>query len=263
MAEQTRLDAAHAAMQVAPEDAHARLAFYETLAASELYLLLKAEGSAEGIDPEVFDLPDHPVVLVFDREDRLAAFAGRPAPYAALPGRVIAGVLAGQGVGLGVNLDVAPSSILVPPAAVDWLAGMLEQSPTEIEARPDRFAAPRGLPERLLQALDSRLAAMPGLARYACLAAVTYDDGAQGHMLGFVDAEPSAKGALAKAVSEALVFSGLEAAALDVAFLAASDPATARLATCGLRFDLPEIGIPVRASRSAPGSDPDKPPILR
>ena len=41
----------------------------------------------------------------------------------------------------------------------------------------------------------------------------------------------------------------------------ASDSAAPHLAACGLRFDLPQpLAQPVR---SAPGSNPDKPPILR
>ncbi|WP_294614665.1 SseB family protein [uncultured Roseovarius sp.] len=261
MTELTRLDAAHAAMEAAPEDASARMRFYETLAASELYLLLKSEADGEAIDPEVFELSDHSFVLVFDQEARLASFANRPAPYAALTGRMIASMLAGQGIGLGVNLEVAPSSILIPPEAVDWLAETLGTGPAEIEARVESFTPPKGLPEAFLLALDARLASATGLAPLAYLVGVTYESRAQGHMLGFVDAVPGAEAALAQAVSEALIFSGLEAAALDVAFFAASDRAAAQLATCGLRFDLPQHEAP--APRRAPGSDPAKPPILR
>lgn len=257
----TRLDAVHAAMEAAPDDAQARLRFYETVAASELFLMLTAEPEGDQLDPDVFELGDQAFVLVFDREDRLAQFAGRAVPYAGLTGRSLAAMLAGQGIGLGVNLDVAPSAILLPPDAVAWLADTLSGAPAEIEAKPDAFRAPKGLPEAFLVALDARLATMTGLARMAYLVGVSYDTGAQGHMLGFVGAEPAAQGALARAVSEVLVFSGLEAAALDVAFFAPSDPVAARLASCGLRFDLP--APPERAAPSAPGSDPDRPPKLR
>ena len=41
MTEETPLDAAHAAMEAAPEDDAARLRFYERLADSELFLLLR------------------------------------------------------------------------------------------------------------------------------------------------------------------------------------------------------------------------------
>lgn len=257
----TRLDAVHAAMEAAPDDAQARLRFYETLAASELYVMLEAEPEDDRLDPALFELGDQSFVMAFDREDRLAQFAGRVVPYAALSGRSLAAMLAGQGVGMGLNLDVAPSAILLPPEAVAWLADTLSEAPSQIEAKPDKFSAPKGLPETFLVALDARLATMTGLARMAYLVAVTYDTGAQGHMLGFVGAAPAAQGALARTVSEVLIFSGLEAAALDVAFFEVSDPVAARLASCGLRFDLPAPAA--RSTPAAPGSDPEKPPKLR
>jgi len=92
---------------------------------------------------------------------------------------------------------------------------------------------------------------------------VTYDTGAKGHLLGFVNAVEAAQGALAKAVSEALTFSGIEAGALDVGFFASSDPVAAQLARVGLRFDLPEPEQPREYKPVTPGSDPDNPPKLR
>jgi hypothetical protein len=50
---------------------------------------------------------------------------------------------------------------------------------------------------------------------------------------------------------------------MDVAFFAASDPAAAALARHGLRVELPKAEPVDRKIPAAPGSDPDKPPILR
>jgi len=265
MAEETLLDAAHQAMEAAPEDGQARLAFYERLAAGELFLLLESEaGGDEGtVSPRVFTIEGQGYVLAFDREERLARFAEGPAPYAALSGRVIAGMLAPEGLGMGVNLEVAPSAILLPPEAVAWLDGTLSQAPDETEARAQSFHAPAGLPESLLGALDARLASAAGLAELAYLVGVTYEGGAQGHMLGIVDAVPGAEGALARAVADVLSFSGLEAAALDVAFFRGSDPVAARLARVGLRFDLPKAQAVTQTPGAAPGMDPDRPPRLK
>ena len=96
----------------------------------------------------------------------------------------------------------------------------------------------------------------------AYLAGVTYDSGAQSHLLAFIDAPEAAQPALARAVATTLAFSGLEAGMLDVAFFAATDPVAASLARVGLRFDLPNPPQ-VQPERVVPGSDPDKPPILR
>lgn len=263
MTDQTPLDVAHGLMQADPNDDTARLRFFERLADSELFMLLSHEAVDENLSPEVFELSDHSFVLVFDREERLAEFVGKPAPYAALSGRLIADTLAGQGVGLGVNLEVAPSSILIPPEAVSWLAETLSHAPDEVEEKASHFTPPTGLPEALITALDAKLATAQGLARFAYLVGVTYESGAKGHLLGFVDARPGAEGALAKAAGEALTFSGIEAGAMDVGFFAASDPTAASLAKSGLRFDIPEPQRPEQPKITDPGSDPDKPPILR
>jgi hypothetical protein len=224
--------------------------------------MLTAEPEGDSISPEIFDLGDARFVLAFDREERLSAFAGRAVPYAAMSGRALAGMLAGQSIGLALNLEVASSQILLPPEAVIWLTETLGNGPQEAEARPERLLAPR-VPEALVTALDSRLASAAGLARKAYLAEVVYADGTRGHLLGVTGAVPGAERALAGTINEALVFSGLEAGALDVTFLADSDPLTAELARVALRFDLPEPEAPVSLDRLAPGSDPDSPPILR
>ena len=252
------LDAAHAAME---ESDAARLRFYERLADSELFLLLAREAEGEVVEPQVFDLEDGPVALVFDREARLAEFTGAVSPYAALSGRRVAALLEGSGIGLGVNLGVAPSSILMPPGAVDWLARTLAHAPSEATERAAELRAPGELPSALLEALDAKLPAAAGLARGAYLAGVTYEGGRRSHLLAFVDAVPGAEEALARAAGEALTFSGLEMGEIDVAFLRASDALSARLARVGLRFDLPGREAP--RGPAAPGMDPERPPRLR
>lgn len=256
---ETPLDRAHRAMEAAPEDGAARLAFYGRLAETELFLLLEAEPEGEAISPKVFALEEGPVVLAFDAEERLSGFTGTPAPFAALPGRDLAGILAGQGLGLGVNLG-QEAGILLPSEAVDWLAGLLSARPEPMEARPEELRPPAELPEAVLMGLDARLARAGGLVRHAWLAGVAYPGGRAGHLLAFVDAAPGAEAALSRAVGEAMAFSGVEAGALDVAFLTADDPLTGPLARVGLRFDLPE---PERPQAVALARDPDAPPRLR
>ncbi|WP_375687011.1 SseB family protein [Pseudooceanicola sp. LIPI14-2-Ac024] len=259
----TPLDLAHAAMEAAPDSDAARLRFYERLADNELFLLLTEEARDDRLNPEVFELSDAKWILVFDTEERLAAFAGREVPYAALSGRAIAGMLSGQGVGLGVNLEVAPSSILLPSQAVDWLAETLGHAPQEVESRISAFHAPGGLPDALLEGLDVKLALAGGLASNAYLVGTEDEHGRRGHLLAFIDARPGAESALAKAASEALTFSGIDQGEMDVAFFDASDPASAALARHGLRIELPKVEPVDRKIPEAPGSDPDRPPKLR
>jgi hypothetical protein len=159
-----------------------------------------------------------------------------------------------------VNLGVAPSSMLLPPEAMDWLAETLDEAPEEVEAAPEEFLPP-SVPEAVVAALDAKLARAGGLAAAALLAGVIYRDGRRGHMLALLDAADGAEGPLARAMGEALVFSGVEAGELDVVFLAGASPAAEAMVRVGLRFDLPG---PERPSEPAPpGLDPSRPPRLR
>ena len=257
----TLLDAAHAAVSADPDNETLRLRFFERLADGEMVLLLDREAVGDSFEPRIFDLEDGPVVLVFDRDERLAAFSGGIAPYAALPGRVIAGLLKGQGIGMGVNLGVAPSSMLLPPEAMDWLAETLDNAPDEVEALPAEFLPP-SVPQAVIAALDGKLARAAGLAVAAVLTGVIYQDGRRGHLLALLDVVDGAEAALARAMNEALVFSGIEAGELDVVFLPSASAAALAMARVGLRFDLPQPQAQTSAP-AAPGTDPSRPPKLR
>jgi hypothetical protein len=135
MVDETPIDVAHAAMIADPDDDALRLRFFDRLAEAELFLLLEREPEGDQVSPRLFDVAEGRFVLVFDREERLSGFAGDVAPYAALSGRAIAQMLAGQEIGLGLNLEVAPSSILLPDAALNWLAETVGQAPETVQAR--------------------------------------------------------------------------------------------------------------------------------
>lgn len=256
----TPLDTAFAAMAGNPDDTAARLAWFDRLAASELVLLLEEEAEGDRIKPRIFTVEGADLVLAFDRDERLADFAGSEAPYAAMSGRALAGMLTDAGLGLGINLG-APSETVLESDAMAWLAGVLSEQPAEVEDQPQEVSPPSALPEALLTALDLRLASAIGRAAMAYLVATRFEDGRRSHLLAFIDPAPGSETALAQLVAEALTFSGLEAASLDVGFFRASDPFCAQLARVGLRFDLPQPEAP--AARKAPGSDPESPPILR
>jgi SseB protein N-terminal domain len=258
----TALDRAFAAMDAAPDDDTLRMRFYERLADAELFLLLVEEPVADDITPQIFPVEDQEFVLVFDRQERLADFSDGVAALAVLSGRNLALMLAGSGIGMAVNLG-APSSILIPGEAVDWLSETLGSGPEEVEELPEEFMPPVGLPEAVIASLDTKLAMAGGLARMAYLCAVTYRGGRASHMLAIIDPLPGAEPALAQAAGEALTFSGIEAGVMDVGFFRASDPICATLARVGLRFDLPVAEIAAVVPGSGPGMDPTKPPRLR
>ncbi len=256
----TPLDSAHAAMEAAPGDDARRLAFFRLFADAELFVMLAGEAEDDELTPSLFEVEGARYLVAFDREERLTGFTGQITPYAAMPGRGLVAMIAGEGIGIALNAEL-PSAMLLPPEAVNWLAETLGEDPGMIRARPQSIHAPLELPAPLMGALDQAMASVAGLADGAWLAGVTYEDGATGHFIGFVGAAPEAEAMLAGRVREALVFSGLEEGWLDVAFLAADDPIVAPLSGVGRAFDI-RLPEPVRRAPSAPGTDPDRPPRL-
>ena len=251
------LDKAYAAL-LAGEDG---LTFYRALADAELFLVLEAEAEGEVLSPRVFDLSDGPMLLVFDDEARLAGFAAGPVPYAALPGRVIAAQILGQGLSLGLNLGSgAASEVILPPDAIDWLIQMLDQAPPEqVQAQVLRFEPPV-VPQAVLTALGAVMA--QGVAQAGWLAGVVYDGGRRGVMLALTGVVAGDEGRMARAVTEALAFSGLDASTLDVVFAAQGGAVLARMAGVGLVFAA-DIRAEPAVVRTAPGCDPSRPPVLR
>lgn len=258
----TPLDKAQAAMSAAPSDDALRLRFYARMAEAELFLLLTGDAVGDEIEPDVFETGGATYVLAFDREDRMTAFTGKAVPYIALSGRTIIEMLAGNGIGLGLNLGEPRYEMLLPEETVNWLGRTLAGVPEETEAKADRILPPKGLPEPVLTALDERLASAIGLASAAYLAGIRYKNGTSGHLLAFVSPLPGAEAALARTVQDALTFSGVEAGQIDVTFVDTADASLAHLKEHGLRFDLPQPEAEALI-RTTPGGDPEKPPRLR
>jgi hypothetical protein len=238
---QTPIDVAHAAMMATPENDTARLRFYERMADAELYLLLEAEPEGDQITPRVLETEGAQYLLAFDCIQRLEQYAGETDAYVELSGRDVAAMMLGQPLGIALNMDVAPSAILLPEAAVAWLCETLTNDAAQVEAKIESVLPPRGLPEALIKAIDAKLATATGMAANAWLVGVTYEGGGRGHLLAFIDALPRAQDALVRVASEALTFSGIEAGAMDVGFFNHSDPTASKLMKVGLRFDLPEM----------------------
>lgn len=263
--ELTPLDVAHMAADAEPEDEAARLRFYGVLAESELFVLLKTDAPADdagGIAPAVFALEEGRFAMAFDREDRLAAFAGGPAPYAALPGRVLVQELAGKDTGIGVNLGVAPSAALLPPAVLDWLATMLAQEPDAPPDRPLGLEPPDPAALALAGAVTGAAATIARHAQAAVFVTAVYMTGRR-PALAVIGAPDRTQAAMARAVNDALAFSGLPAAALDVMFLAPGDVMAGTAVSVGLPVESDEPEPVAARPALGPGMDPSRPPRLR
>ncbi|NOX74594.1 MAG: SseB family protein [Alphaproteobacteria bacterium] len=266
MQDMTPLDQAHDEMAQDTDNDSARLRFYQRLVEVELFVLLESEPEGPTINPQVFPVEDSAYMLVFDSEARLAEFAQGTAPFAAMSGRKIVEMLGADGpaqLGLGVNLTVAPSSILIPANGVDWLTGMLDQDLVETVQMVQNFQAPRDLAADFIAAIDRKLATATGLAKQAYLLGLQFQDGTAGNMLAFVGAIPEAEGALQQAIGDVVRFADL-AGRFDVGFFALDAPEIASFERVGLRFDLPQMDARREdVPGKGPGMDPDVPPILR
>lgn len=242
MADMVQLGALAAAARrflARPQDDTTRLALYEALTGAELVLPLASE-TDEAVEPVTEEFGGIPHVMAYDRPESASADAsgGQAGSVATLGGLALAQMLEGQGTGIALRLRGLAEPVLVSPDAVDWLARTLAEGPAPAEARPVAAHPPKALPPGLLGALDRRIAQGEGLADEAFLAHVDWSDGTEGHLLAVVGARPGAEEPLAAGINAAVALSGAEGVRLDVTFLSKGDPAVARLAKVGLRFDL-------------------------
>lgn len=261
---------ARRAMAARPDDPAARMACYAALADAELHLMLDGEAEGDRVRPAIVTLEEGAFALGFDSEEGLADFAEGPVGHVTLPGRIVAQLLARQGIGLAVNPGGAGTGFLCPPEALAWLAGTLGRRPDRAALRPVAWAPPDGVPAALAAALAARLEGLAGLARRAHLVRARYEDDSTGLLLVVEGARPEAEEAIAKALAEAALFSGAGGEGLDVTFLPEGAPALARLAAQAMRLDIPdpepEAAAPGAGAASAPagpGMDPARPPRLR
>ena len=254
------LDRAHAAMTAAPGDDALRLAYYGCLADAPLVLHLSDVPAGNDVSPEVLEIDGLRFVLAFNGEERLADHAGGAAAYAAVSGRALAEMLSGQGVGIAVDRGLT-HEMLLPPEAVAWLTQTLSRGPKSGQARPVALRPAPVLPDALERAIARKLDGAGTLAAGAWLALAEYSDGSDAALIVFVGAAPHAESGLATAISEALTFSGIEGAVMDVTFAEADDPLVARIARVGRELPLGRPAAP--EPPKPPGMDPDQPPKLR
>lgn len=232
-------------------DAPARARMLSRLADTRLIVALAAEPSGDEVDLRMFPLADGQVALACDTEDRLADFFGVPTPYAAMPGRVLAGLLSQAGAGLLVNPGHA-SEMMLDQAMLGWLQTALAAAPVE-ETAPLRLRAPAPATlADLAQPLAERLADLRGLVSGAALVGVGGTEiTPNSHLLLIAGAPTDDQPAIAKALAETLAFLPPQPGGVDLSFAETPPPAGA------LRFDMT-----IDAAPAAPNL-PKGPPILR
>jgi hypothetical protein len=237
-------------------DGSDRLALLGEVLAGEIVILLAEEPGEARLRPQVFETSDGALALGFLDEGDLGDFVGAPAPYAALPGRVLVAMLADQGLGLALDPG-GPAPQVLGAGELRWMVtAMAAPVVRPGQGRALAFAAPDLAPGHpLVPALTRRLDGVPGLGR-AVLAQVTWETGARGLALVIAGLPEAAQAPLARAVAEGLAFSGAEAVAVDVIFSEHEVP--------GLRLEPAPFVAPQGQTPGAnPGMDPARTPKLR
>ncbi|SIS62737.1 SseB family protein [Paracoccus saliphilus] len=226
-------------------DSAQRARMLSRLADTELSVALTGEPEGDRIELRIFPLEGGPVALACDGEDRLAGFFGAPVAYAAMPGRVLAGLLRQEGAGLLVNPG-HPSEMLLDADMLDWLTGVLSAAPEAAEARLRLTAPAPATVEALAEPLAARLVDMRGLIGGAALAGVQGKGGPSAHLLLIAGSEAGQQPAIAKALAEALSFLPPQPGGVDISFSDAAPPPGA------LRFELAMPEAPRSERRKAP-----------
>ena len=159
---QTTLDAAFLEAQ---RDPAASPRFFDELMATLLYMPVheepeETESGGQSISPIIFEVEDEETILVFDSEERVADWATEPVNYVGLPGATIFEMFDGREQ-VGLNLGVAPSSLIITRENVAWLHDRAVEA-TEAEEIPAganlRVEPPADAPREAVAALTSRLA---------------------------------------------------------------------------------------------------------
>ena len=259
MEDDTPIDAAFELFAEDPDDLSKRVAFLGQVLRSELYLLTNGP-AAKSVKPQLFEIEGAPFAIAFDTAERLSAFAGE-AHFSNLSGRNLLDLLATENLGCVLNPEVAPSSYVIDPETVSWLAAQSQLAPVIDATMPVAISAPIVSAPQILQHLDRGLAALEGAAAYAYLIQVEGASKTSDLSLAFIDVQPGREDSLASYIQELVAFSGQDGLEISVLFLDGTSEMAAAAKRQGLRFEIPK---PARAiDVSGPGMDPSKPPKVR
>ncbi|WP_347311230.1 SseB family protein [Defluviimonas sp. SAOS-178_SWC] len=211
------------------------LRFYRVLAGSNLFVLLDPSDADEAPEPKIIPVEGGHYVLVFDLKERVTELTGYDAPTSRVTGRDVFNLIRGRDIGVAVNMGDAPSAMLIPGDAIDWICDTLEDTasktpvPASASGRFKALLAPHNFPDTLLLALNDRLATLSDAYDKALLLRAEYDDGQSGYLVAFSAVEDGDRGMIAASVNDALASFRGKDVALDIAFMAREEPLLDRI----------------------------------
>jgi hypothetical protein len=257
----TPLDRAHDAAHQHGADDAAMARFYALLVETPLMVPVHPVAEDSPISPQVFDLSTGPVALAFDADERMTAFFEGPVEYVALTGRSLVEALAGQGLGLALNLGEAPSATLLDAETIRWVAAEMGGEVDAMDLGGALTLSPPGnAPHSLLAALAERVAQMPGLVQEAWLVTLTPET-AEARLALLLLPGTAARRAVpgvVTALSRAAAVHGSEAGSVAVGVLDEVHPLLAPARRTGLALHPPPDQTAPRARTTG-----DAPPRLR
>jgi len=230
----------------APDDGALRR-YYQAILASDLLLPTDAS-EGEAITPHLVDLDGKNHALAFDTETRLAAFFEDGCERAELSGAALLGMLSGAGLGLALNPGMENGQFFLGPDEVAMLAGA-GGKPGEKVIEFNRLEDVS--PDVLAQILDA-VATLAGRAESAVLASTQTG----GLVVVVIETDQGIAPNLARLLS--LIDTDEP---LELVLMNREEFTRSGLAEVGLSLEVPQIEAakPI----GAPGSDPEKPPILK
>ena len=254
----SRMDKTYARMQAAPNSDAAGLRFYEAFCDTNLHVLVNADLSLQ-----IFETSQGKLILAFDTEERMAEFVEQPTEFIKMPGRELVTQLKETDIGIGLNLNVAPTSQILTPEILDWVSALLSVDSTLMVDQVAGFSADCQLSDDDRTALTDRLVNFTGVVKAAYICGVTYADGATADALFFIDCDQDIEADLFTAMIETQKFAMDSSADLAIKFISSDSPALPEIQRHGHQLHIPAPIVTPTFQPSAPGMDPNKPPKLR
>jgi len=247
------------AFERARNDPEETAGFYDALFAATIFLPIdrafdddgnQSEASASAIEPIFYDVEGEPTLLIFDTEERLAIWTEEPIDYVGLTGRQLFEMFDG-GQQVALNINVAPSSVIISVETVTWLherAVETGNSDEVVAGTALEVTAPPALDTEVVARIAARIAGLRREIDEAVFFSLGIDAGQDEAerrvVLGVATSEQGLRDA--NAVAEALAetargaFDGTRP--VEVALLAANSPLMDKARKVGLNLPVVQVG---------------------